>query len=46
MVVEKSFGERFFLITGFSYRSFGIGFDISKWGFLITLGFVWVQIDW
>ena len=47
--MKKQFnvGNRtFFILVGHSWRRFGLGLIISRWGFDIDLSFVWLSVEW
>lgn len=34
------------LTMGFSFKGFGLGFSVHKYGFNIDLGFFWIIVEW
>lgn len=35
-----------FIILGWDWKRFGLGFRISKWGIDLDLSLVWLSIEW
>ena len=35
-----------YLTYGFSFKAFGLGFNISKWAWHLDLGFLWIGGEW
>jgi hypothetical protein len=46
MVKSVTVYERVWVMFGATLKSFAIGFNISKYGGEISLGFIWVAVEW
>jgi hypothetical protein len=45
-MVKELHTSRFTFALGASFHMFGLGIVLSKWSFDITLGFLWLSIEW
>jgi hypothetical protein len=45
-MVKQFHAKKFNFYFGASLNIFGIGFDIGKYGANLTIGFIWLSIEW
>jgi len=45
-MVKEHRTKRFTFYFGSSLNIFGIGFDIGKYGVNLTIGFIWLSVEW
>jgi hypothetical protein len=45
-MVKELRTDKFIVLFGSSLNIFGVGITISRWSIDLTLGFLWLSIEW